>query len=430
MDRRAWLALLLIGSGEAAIAQTTAARPPSFGSAGRPSAVPVRQIGIDAAMNVNYDSNIFGVSDAVLARSPRASELQKSDVSLTPSLQLNIVLPFGRQSVFARGGIGYDFYLNNPRQNRERINLGLGADLQIVNGCSESVTGNYLRQRSNPGDVFFVPDPTDPASIKIVNDNTEEDKSIGVNAVCGGAIGITPGLGYIHSESRNSNRLFKLNDSNQDSFNGSLGYSRPSLGRVSIYGTYSHGTYPNRIDSVETYSVGGQFQRSIGSRISGTASLGYTWANPKGSPTPAAGKESSFSGSSYSLSLNVIPTERLSVDLLASKSAELSNSVFSTFSITEIYSINSTYKLNPRIDLNGGISYQTRDYRLAVKALDLNTTLSNDKFTRAYGGFVYNLNRRIRLNGLISQQWRRANNRDFRYSNTTASLGVSFSLSR
>lgn len=427
MDNRAWLALLLIGWGEAAIAQTTSARPPSFGSAGRAATgVPARQIGIDAGVNVTYDTNIFGISDTV----PLPAGFQKDDVAITPSLQLNIVLPFGRQSAYARGGIGYDFYMHNTRQNRERINLGLGANLQIVNGCSESVSGTYVRQRSNTGDIFFVLSGLPPSDIRALNDNTEESKSVGISAICGGAIGITPGFGYSHTELRNSNPLYKLNDSNQDSFNGSIGYSRPTLGRIAIYGTYSTGSYPNRIDSVKSYSIGGQFSRNIGSRISGTASLGYTWVNPKGSPDPLTGKERPFRGSSYSLSLNVIPTERLSVDLLASKSAELSNSVFSTFSITDVYSFNSTYRLNNRIDLNAGVSYQSRDYRLSVRALDLKTTLSNDKFTRAYGGFVYTLNRRVRLNGLVSQQWRHADNALFRYSNTTASLGVSFSLSR
>ena len=62
--------------------------------------------------------------------------------------------------------------------------------------------------------------------------------------------------------------------------------------------------------------------------------------------------------------------------------------------------------------------------------MDQAAVLTNDKFTRVYGGVAYNLNRRIRLNGLISQQWRRADNPLFSYNNTTASLGASLSLGR
>ena len=62
--------------------------------------------------------------------------------------------------------------------------------------------------------------------------------------------------------------------------------------------------------------------------------------------------------------------------------------------------------------------------------MDRLATLTDDKFTRAYGGFVYNLNRRIRLNGLVSEQRRHADNPLFRYNDTTVSLGASLSLGR
>jgi hypothetical protein len=98
--------------------------------------------------------------------------------------------------------------------------------------------------------------------------------------------------------------------------------------------------------------------------------------------------------------------------------------------VTNLYALNGTYKVNDRLSANFGVSQQKRNYRQSASTVDQAAFLTEDKFTRAYGGFAYNLNRRIRLNGLVSQQRRQADNPLFRYNNTTATLGVSLSLGR
>ncbi|GAO40118.1 hypothetical protein SCH01S_43_00190 [Sphingomonas changbaiensis NBRC 104936] len=430
LNKNAWVALLLIGCGDAAIAQTTSTRPPSFGSAGRATA-PERHIQIRANVDASYDSNVFGLSDAQIERNGLRGR-SKDDFSLTPSLAVDLFLPFGRESVYARGALGYDFYTNNTQLNRERINLALGGDVRVTTSCSAGADATYNRTRSNAGDVFGVTEGT-----ILTRANTTEYRSIGARGQCAGVVGISPSFGYTHSEVRNSAQFFQLNDSNQDTFDASIGYQRPSLGRLSIYGNYSQGTYLNRnvlglpnviagipSDGVKNYSAGARYERNIGTRLSGAISLGYSWVDPK------AVFSQKFRGATYSVNLNVIPTNRLSVDLVASRSAQLSNTVFASYSITEIYSVNGTYKLNDRLDLNFGGSVQKQNFHQTASAIDQSAFLSKDRFTRTYGGFVYNLNRRIRLNGLVSHQRRSADNALFRYNNTTASLGVSLSLGR
>jgi hypothetical protein len=98
--------------------------------------------------------------------------------------------------------------------------------------------------------------------------------------------------------------------------------------------------------------------------------------------------------------------------------------------LTDIYSLNGTYRVNNRLSANFGVSQQQRNFRQNAAAVDQSTFVTKDKFTRAYGGFAYNLNRRIRLNGLVSQQRRQTDNPLFRYTNTTATLGMSLSLGR
>jgi hypothetical protein len=437
-NRKVLLGLLLIGSADIAVAQSpsasgasTSARPPSVGAQPRASTSPTRSFGIRAAVDANYDTNAFGLSDALIAQGS-LGDRSKDDISVSPSLQLDITQPFGRQSAYLRGLIGYDFYLKNDNLDRERIQLDGGVNLQVGSGCSGLVSAAYGRFRANAGDIFIV---QEEGLIRSVN--TQESLSYGVQGQCGGAIGITPSFGYQRSQNRNSSQFFDGNDSNSDSFNASIGYSRPSLGRISIYGTYTTAEYPNRNvfgfpgvipgvpnDGVKSYSAGLRFERSLGTRVAGSIAAGYTWVDPKNLFSDK------FRGSSYSLSLNVRPYDRMSVDLLASRSAEVSNTVFASYTLAEVYALNGTLRLNEQLSANFGSSYQTRDYRGRFPTVDNAVLLGNDKFIRAYVGFAYDLNRRIRLNGLFSQQRRKADNPIFNFNNTTVSLGASLALGR
>ena len=433
MKNRTWLGLLLLGSAEIAFAQTTSNRPPSFGAAPRINrdAAPARRIGIRTSVDASYDSNAFGVGDAAIQQGLLAGR-SKDDFQITPSLLLDILVPFGRQSVFLRGQAGYDFYVKNPRLDRERIALDGGVNMHVVGSCSTTASGSFLRQRSNAGDVFAI------SAVPVVDrTNTEQRTSFGGDVSCGGPIGLTPSLSYRHTTTRNSSVFFKQNDSNQDSFDGSIGYQRPSLGRIAIYGSYAEGEYVNRnirglpatlpgipLDGVTSYSVGGRFERDIGSRISGSVSVGYSWVNPK------AIFAQKFRGSTYALNLNLHPTDRFSVDVTASRATELANTVFASFAVTEVYALNGTYRLNRKMRVNFGSAYQARDYHQNAQAVDGATTINGDKFIRGYGGMVYDLNDRLRLNGLVSQQRRKSNNAFFNYNNTTVSLGASLALGR
>lgn len=431
MKKRSWLVLLLAGAADIAAAQTTSTRPPSFGAAAQSSRA-ARQIDIRAATDLTYDSNVFGVSNRLVDQGSIGSR-SKDDFSLTPSVTLNILVPVGRQSLFARGSLGYDFFERNTQLNRERINLEGGANLQFLLNCQSQVSATFNRNRSNAGDVFATtPDPI------AVRANTEERTSFGGQAQCGGIAGISPSFGYRHSVVRNTSPFFRFNDSDQDSFDGSLGIQRPSLGRLSLYGSYAKSTFLNRNifgvpdiffpglprDGVSSYSAGGRFERSIGSRASGSVSIGYSWVNPNSFQTER------FRGNSYALSLSLRPNDRFTVDLVASRAADISNTVFSSFAVTELYALNGSYRLTPNIVFNFGSSQQMRDFRGSAASVDNAAFISEDKFTRVYGGLVYDLNRRIKLNGLVSQQRRQADNAVFDYRNTTASIGASLLLGR
>ncbi|HEV2569880.1 outer membrane beta-barrel protein [Sphingomonas sp.] len=441
MTKSRWLVLLLTGAANAALAQTTATRPQTFGAAPRVNAgAPSRQIDIRASVEASYDSNVFGVGSGGLL-----NRRSRDDFSLTPSLLLNVTLPFGRNSAFIRGQIGYDFYVKNSQLNRERISLDGGANLAVAGSCVVSPSAGYARLRSNAGDIFVA----DADGFRARN-NVQESTSFGAQAQCGSATGISPSIGYRHISVRNSSAFLEGLDSDQDVIDGSIGYQRPSLGRIALYGSYAKAEYlgrdvngnvrrlpiadfpinpafdPDALDGVTNYSAGIRFERNIGSRIFGAVAVGYSWVNPK------SANARKFRGNNYSLNLGLRPTDRLSIDLLASRSADVSNTVFATYSVTEVYSLNGTYRFNPRLSLNFGSSYQTRDYRTNFDfgQGQVFTFLDEDKFTRGYVGVAYDLNRRLRLTGLFSQQGRKANNSLFNYTNSTVTVGASYRLGR
>lgn len=424
-----YLTLLLLGAAELASAQTTANLPPTVGAARRinPGTGTERRINVRAAVDASYDSNVFGIGRA---RNGALGGRSRDDFSVTPSVQLDILLPFGRNSVFARGVLGYDFYASNTQLNRERINLDAGGTFQATSSCTVSPNINYGRFRSNTGDVFVVTgDPT------AVRRNVGERTTLGAQAACGRASGLSLTAGYRHSTFRNTAPLFQQNDLNQDAVDGSIGFQRPSLGRVAIYGNYAEVEYLNRFDftgqrdAIKSYGTGIQFERNIGSRASASISAGYSWVEPRSNT-------GSFKGTSYSASLSLRPTDRLAVDLLASRNVDFASTTLASYTVSEVYALNGTYRLSRRLVANFGSSHQTRDFRFSTGLPGLNIPISSDTFTRAYGGLGYDLNRRLRLNALVSQQKRDSKtlseigNSVFNYTNTTVSIGASLLLGR
>lgn len=414
----------MLGCADIAAAQSTSNLPPSNGASEVGSIVGslVRRVGIRAGVSANYDSNVFGFNGRGGVLQGRSAD----DITIRPTLAVDLLLPFGRNSVYTRGSIGYDFHLNNSDLDRERITLDGGGTLQVANSCTISPNINYGRARSNAGDLFIV-----DGGASAIRRNVEERVTVGGQAACSRTSGLSVTAGYRHTTFRNSVDVFRFNDLNQDGVDGSIGFQRPSLGRLAIYGNYGEVEYVLRGERIKSYGTGIQFERNIGSRASASVSVGYTWVEPQSN----TGR---FSGSNYSGTLNLRPSDRFSVDLIVSRSVDFANNLFASYTITEVYALNATYRLSPRVRTTFGSSHQKRDFQLQFTQPGgpLAVPISSDGFTRAYGGVVYDLNRRLSLNGLVSQQKRNSrsvgsiNNAFFDYTNTTVSIGASLSLGR
>lgn len=306
---------------------------------------------IRVAVNDAYESNVLRLPSSA----PQPANSARNDYRFTPALNIDVVRPIGLQSVFLNGNVGYDFYLRNKQLERERINLNGGADLRLGGNCTQHVQLGYGRQQSDLRDVF--------STVRLRN--REESKTIGFAASCSGLIGIKPGVTFDHTDVSNSDNNQAQGNYHANTFGGSLGYVSPALGEISLYASYRFGTYPNRSripgirvrEDINVYNVGLRYGRSLGTRLRGNMSVGYTKVKPKlpGS-TP-------FTGASYSADITFIPTTQLQTVVAISRSVNQSNLLQNSYSIDDSYSFAATYALSPFIRANAGANFSKRKFK-------------------------------------------------------------------
>ncbi len=299
----------------------------------------------------SYEDNVLRTNDSV-APPPGYS---RSDFRFTPAVVVDIVRPFGRQSLFLTGSGGYDFYKRNKRLERERISLNGGADLRLGGDCSQHLELGYGRQQSDLRDFFST------ARLR----NAETRKTFEFAANCAGIIGFKPGITYDYTTVSNSEPRRKISDFRSHTLGGSLGYVSPALGEVSLYASFRMGTYPDRSripgirlkEDIDVYSGGLRYSRSLGTRFRGSASAGYTRVKPK---LPGS---QPFRGISYSADLNWVATTQLKMFIAADRAVNQSNLLDDSYSVDDSFSGGATYALTPAIQANIGASFAKRNFK-------------------------------------------------------------------
>ncbi|KQR88059.1 outer membrane beta-barrel protein [Sphingomonas sp. Leaf343] len=381
------------------------------------TAAPERHLTAGVRATATYDSNISRTSDELRVR----RGLTKEDMRYTPSLTIDALLPLGRQSLSLIGAVGYDFYQNNTRLNSERVNLDGAAGFQ-VSQCSGAFTANYARRQSDLGDLFFITDPVGTISSRVRNQ--EDIKSIGVSAACGGAIGIKPTASIQQTWVDNSAGIRRISDYSSTSAQAGLSYSRPTFGLLTLFGSYSTTSFPNRSsivglpDSDGFKSKGGgiRFERAIGSRLSGLVEVSYT-------STDSQRSVNDFSGITYRGQI----TQRIGTSLLwtfdVSRAVQPSNRVDANYSVEELYSFNADYALSERAGINLNLYSRDRNYRGGF--LVLGPSLVNDQTRSVTVGGRYRLLRRINLTLAGTRESRQANGTIFDYKSTRVVTGIS-----
>src|SRR5689334_9727859 len=94
---------------------------------------------INLQMGVRYDSNVAASNGAFAT----ARGLSREDEIFSPSVGINYAKQLGSFGFFTQGTLGYDFYANNDRLNRERIGILAGVTTQMA-GCQLTPRTSYM----------------------------------------------------------------------------------------------------------------------------------------------------------------------------------------------------------------------------------------------------------------------------------------------
>ncbi len=376
-----------------------------------------RQFDLSASINDTFDSDVLR-GQAFLG-SQRA--VSRDDFIAAPSVNANIVLPFSQHEVFLSGTVGYEFFQKNDFLDRERINLNAGVGLRIIPGCKTTLSANYARQQS---ELFNVPIGFDPR-------NTNKVSGVGATINCNSGNGLAPTLGYHRTQTRNVSSQLSFSDSNFESYDASIGFARPALGTVSVYGNYSDITYPRRTlaaaqggtaDGTKIYSGGLRFERDLGARLRGSFSLGYTVVDPKIAGIPKS------NGSTFGIALDYDSRNRLKAHLGIDRSVDKSDSFGASYGITNNYNISANYTISRPLRLTAGASQTRRDLRqspLSPVAL----VNSRDRLRRVFARVDFQSGGPISLGAEISQDWRKSISTFFNYSSTRAGISATYHFS-
>ncbi len=343
-------------------------------SASAGSASDTRRVELTIGSRGSYDSNVRRSQQDL--NGPVAEH--RDDLIAEPRITMDVLLPFGRQSLFASGGMGYRFHLHNSFLDRENVNVTGGVRLRPLRPCLTTLATSIVRQQSDLANIFDALNPQ----------NTETIASGSADISCATAGGLAATLGYRRTSATNSAPLRQINEYESDSVTGSIGFSRPRLGTLSLYGSYGTTRYPNRVplnplpdghqgDGIQVYGAGVRYAREIGTRLTGEVSGGYMKVSPRLASVPG------FKGASWAADLTYDTRNRLRASLSAARVVEASNLIGAAYSIATRWRLHADYALSPRYKLAAGVAHVRRRFEVSP-LYPLPNFNSRDRTTSVY----------------------------------------------
>lgn len=406
------LMALALAQGGAAVAQATVGAPAATSSAGSGATGPN---GLTFSLTARYDDNVPRNNDL----RANSSNLVRSDVRISPAIELNASRNIGRHQIGIRSHLGYDFYARNTVLNRERLSVGPFAffDLPV---CDLAVEGLASRGQSDLGQLVFVGiDPN--LGVK----NTETRKRINGRLVCGGNYGLRPSLEVERTSGDNSNPLRRIADYRVTRIQPGVGYASPGLGEVSAYAVRQDTDLPNQLfpnGQQAGYTLrgfGASYRRNIGTRLNFSGSISHVEV----APYDGGGGRS---GLNASLALTLLASERLQLVAFANRAFTSSLTSNATYELAEGYGLTANYAVNDRLRLKLGGLIAPRSFFYAVTPTG--PFIGRQTQSDIFGGASYSFNRRMRLNLDVGAQRRDADLDFFDYRSFYAAAGIAISL--
>jgi hypothetical protein len=354
---------------------------------------------VEVSAQAQYNSNIAGSDEQIAAQ----RGLKLADVIFEPGLDFTVARQIGRPLLYLRGNVNYAYSVVNTFRSRTDFAVD-GGGTGHFGPCQEDLTGSYAHTQSALSEVA-----------RGVINNIVSNANVSFDARCGRQSGLTPTLSVQQSWLSNSSKIESFVDNRTLNVDAGVGYTRPAVGTLSLFGNYSTATYPNRRFAVlnpntgpsilvfgyDIYGGGIRFERPVGARISVLASLSYT--SLQGDLPGAVG----FHGITYSADVTYAVTPHLSTHVEAVHATQPSNRPGSNFALRTTYEADATYQLGSRYTVEVSAQYENLNY---PGSNPLVTDDLTDETT--YTGMIsvnYKLTRRIRLGLTTAEESRSAN---------------------
>lgn len=366
-------------------------------------------------LNTRYEDNVPRLNDL----QPNTRNLVRSDVKVSPALQLDFARAIGRHQVGVKSYLGYDFFAQNTILNRERIIVEPFAYLDLP-VCDLTVQGLARRQQSDLGELAIVGfDPT------IGSDNTETRKQINARAVCGERYGLRPNFEFERGSGDNSNPFRRIADFEVTRYQTGVGYATPTLGEIGIYAFKQDTDLPNQLlpdGLVSGYTQRGfglSYARAIGTRLRFNGSVSHV------DVTPYNG-QGSQSGLNANVAVTLIASQRLQLVALANRSFTSSLSSNATYELAQGYGLTANYAVNDRLRLRAGGQVSPRSFFYVIQPTG--PFIGRQTQYDIFAGASYQLNPRLRLTVDTGAQRRDADLDFFDYRSFYAAFGIAVSL--
>jgi hypothetical protein len=375
-----------------------------------------RQINFGFLVTGVHDSNLAGGQGSTPATGPSGSKLTLTpeDTTWRPSANFSVVQPLGRQSVFVRGTVGYDFHQNNPRLNSNRVDVSSGASLSS-RACQTALVGDYSTRQTELIDATQL-------SVQ----NQQESTTVSLNGGCGARGGAGVQLGLQRQDVSNSVAIQKLADHSLQSVTLGLTYGRPTLGNVILAYSYSDQDYPNRInalggvgDSYANQSIGLTFKKSFGTRLSLVAGASESIVQLK---VVRAGMSKTSSNVNYNVAVTYTVNQRLDLGLNASRATKPSNQAGGLFDVVTGGGLNANYKIGSRFALGAGATYLESVSNGGSPTVPVLATITNSRTNSYFASIRYNQSSKASVTLDVRQEDRTTNLPTFDYSDTRISL--------
>ncbi len=356
--------LLLLGTLQ--IATPAAA---AVGQPGLPGIPAIRQDGLNltGSFETLYDSNVVRSSGLNM-------QGHRDDFRYSPAVSATYGRSGGALTLAVDALIGRDIFQYHDYLNSNRYVGGGSLTYRRGTSCQASINGNYSRRQNgirSPGAEITDPSGLPVEDVGTVINNVQSSSVYGANLGCGSPAGrLSFGGGYSHSSLNNESATRRFLNSESDVFSGNVGIGILRPGQLSLVGSYSTISYPNRLaviggvvippqlinSGVHTYRIGLSFSRPIGTRLSGTIGASYLHADPTGGQQP-------YTSPAYNASLTYIASPRLRFELVGLRDIVASTTSGALYRVIDQVEFTTSYSLGQSISIRANAGLISNNYK-------------------------------------------------------------------